>query len=681
MVLSDDEIAVNSKTLLSGNEPGLVAYLTMSEATGVEVRDATGLGHGGTLDAATRWACSALIGHLGGQRDALVSAEYSAITLDPVTRQRIGIMRRFFGSATGGGVALLPEKRVEELELAWIGNAQFAPTLLGYIEGAPPIPSENLTENPSYNGATSVELVTSEDVEYRWNRSEDIGAGVSLGAFVGFESELMVGGGLGAQTLANAANVRTGWNLNLNVNKSWSAETSITTRSSNRMTDRVELRGTPEQTPKFPHLGERFIPKNVGYALVISGTADVFVTRLRRTRKMVGYQVSPVDGIPPDVNTITFLMNPAYVMQGSLDGLTGSSATSERFHRHVPAMRAQYGSLYPASYYRLKEAYALKDQIVSEDKRRESFFAQFSTASVISTVSEQIDEAEGPADIGVGQAGGDVAEKDQREAADEQTAAANRKRDEIKRQIGDPSRSAHAETAWNAWQKKMERLQVLAGKRNIVNTYVWDADGGLRTETQSFASTAEHTIGGSFSLDASLGFEGHFGFGAKVELSASANMNLTQSVSKTQSTSTGIELNVDLSGVEATGITNHDDLPVLPGEKVDRYRFMTFYLEGNTRNFHDFWSYVVDPEWLRGNGEEARALRQAMGKANKTWRVLHRVTYVERPALQGIGREVREVGQLDAATQRILNYFDYLDVKHAELKSMLTELMVLTKSR
>jgi hypothetical protein len=49
-------------------------------------------------------------------------------------------------------------------------------------------------------------------------------------------------------------------------------------------------------------------------------------------------------------------------------------------------------------------------------------------------------------------------------------------------------------------------------------------------------------------------------------------------------------------------------------------------------HFNDFFSYVVDPEWLASNSEEARALRQARGKANKTWRVLHRVTYVERPA-------------------------------------------------
>ena len=58
---------------------------------------------------------------------------------------------------------------------------------------------------------------------------------------------------------------------------------------------------------------------------------------------------------------------------------------------------------------------------------------------------------------------------------------------------------------------------------------------------------------------------------------------------------------------------------------------MTFYLEGSTDNFDDFFSHVVDPEWLQSNDEEARALRMASAKTNKCWRVLHRVTYVERP--------------------------------------------------
>ena len=96
---------------------------------------------------------------------------------------------------------------------------------------------------------------------------------------------------------------------------------------------------------------------------------------------------------------------------------------------------------------------------------------------------------------------------------------------------------------------------------------------------------------------------------------------------------------------------------------------MSFYLDGSTDNFHDFFNYVVDPEWLRSNDEEARALRQAMGKANKTWRVLHRVTYVERPALMGFGRDLRKLGgEDDIATTAILQYFRELEAKHQELE-------------
>ena len=95
--------------------------------------------------------------------------------------------------------------------------------------------------------------------------------------------------------------------------------------------------------------------------------------------------------------------------------------------------------------------------------------------------------------------------------------------------------------------------------------------------------------------------------------------------------------------ISVDGVTDYKDNPILPGEKVDRYRFMSFYLEPSTQHFQDFFNYVVDPEWLQSNDEEARALRQAQaGKPNKIWRVLHRVTYVERPALMGFGRDVRQ---------------------------------------
>lgn len=687
-----EEIRATMHQRLSGKENHLVGYWVLNTITAiaqdiVETPDLTG-NHSGKVHEAITTQDNTL--PIGG--DAVVSSEYSTITVDPVTQRKSAIMRRFFASPVVNGVQLLPEKRIEQLQLQWIGNAQFAPTLLGYIEGAPPIPSENLTESEDYNGATSVELAMSEDVDFSWSRAQDSGLGASIELFAGAAAEAAGGLGVSFKTMES----RVGFKGALDFSYQFINESNITSSSSTSMTNSLELRGSPEQTPKFPHLGTRFIPKNVGYALVISSLADVFITKLIRSGKMVGYEVRPVEGIPPDVNTITFLMNPAYTMNGSLDGMTGSSATSDRFFRHVPEMRSQYGSLYPASYYRLKEAYDLKQAIEREDKRRESYFQQFNARLLDETsLSREIENKDYDVENITVQREEDKpnenlteeekqAQQDARiqkleEQAetniDQQKAAVEKKREEIDAKIQDQEKRAHATDSFAGWQKKMENILIRAGKRNIVNTYVWDADGGLRAEAQSFATTAEHTIGGSFSLGAGLGMDTMFMLGAQIELTALATVNLTQTMTKTEARSKGFELNVDLSGIESIGITDYNDYPIMPGKKVDRYRFMSFYLENSTNNFHDFFNYVVDPEWLRSNDEEARALRQAMGKANKTWRVLHRVTYVERPALMGFGRDVRKLSVEDRATQEILNYFDKLDAQHQELKAMLVQLL------
>ena len=687
---TQDEIKADMHQRLTGEEDNLVGYWPLNniqpEGDAIKVLDLSSNNHHGTVNGAIIKDSNTL--PIGS--NALVSAEYSTVGIDKVTSKKTSIMRRFLASPALNGVELLPDKRIEELELKWIGNAQFAPTLLGYIEGAPPIPSENLTVQGNYNGATSVELNTSEDVEFSWYRAQDVGLGASLDAFLGGAGE--VSGGIGVES--QIAKWKAGFKGNLDLSYQWQNESNISSSSSLSMTDRLELRGTQEQDTKFSHLGKRFIPKNVGYALVISGLADVFITRLKRSQKMVGYQVRPVDGIPPDVNTITFLINPAYTMSGSLDGMTGSSATSDRFFRHVPEMRSQYGSLYPASYYRLQEAYDLKQQIENDDKRRASYFAQFNAGLVDeSSLNREIESGEAPTEIGVTreedkpdenlsaeeQQAAQETQQQQIEqeagaAADKQSEAAKQKQKEIDSKISDQEKQAHATDSFAGWQKRMENIQIRAGKRNIVNTYVWDADGGLRTEAQSFANTAEHTVGGSFTLDAGLGFQGDFTAGVAGELTALVTVNLTQTMSKTESRSKGLELNVDLSGVESTGITDYNDYPIQPGEKVDRYRFMSFYLEGTTKNFNDFFSYVVDPEWLASNDEEARALRQAKGKANKTWRVLHRVTYVERPALMGFGRDTRQIENGDRATEEILDYFNELDFKNQELKAEIEQI-------
>ncbi|EKD07248.1 LamG domain-containing protein [Arthrospira platensis] len=696
---TQDEIQAGMNTRLGGKEPNLVAYYPLNEikmeGNTRKVQDLAGNRHG-TVHEALTTADNTL--PIGG--DALVSAEYSTVTLDPTTKRKAAIMRRFLGAPTINGATLLPDKRIETLELKWIGNAQFAPTLLGYIEGPPPVPSENLTIEEDYNGATSVELTMSEDVDFSWNRAQDSGLGAAAEIFAGAETEAAAG--LGFTT--RVATMRAGFKGNFDFSYQFLNESNITSSSSLSLTDRLELRGTPEVKPHFPHLGTRFIPKNIGYALVVSAISDVFVTRLARSGKMVGYQVRPVEGLPPDVNTITFLMNPAYTMNGSLDGMTGSSATSDRFFKHVPEMRSQYGSLYPASYYRLKEAYDLKEQIEAEDKRRESYFSNFNARLLDeASLDRNIDSGPAPSTIGVhreeDQPSTEMTEEEKKAAdaaklqnlqanananVDKQSQATQAKQAEIQSKITDQEKQVQATESFAGWQKRMEDLQIRAAKRNIVNTYVWDADGGLRSEQQSFANTVEHTIGGSFTMNAALGAEAKFGAMATAELTAQATVNLTQTMTKTEARSKGFELSVDLSGLEYKGITDYNDRPILPGEKVDRYRFMSFYLEGSTDHFQDFFNYVVDPEWLRSNDEEARALRQTQaGKPNKAWWVLHRVTYVERPALMGFGRDVRKlrVAAEVSENQALLDKIAKLEDKNQKLEEKLDTILGLLKEQ
>ncbi len=713
VALSAEEIEANAVFTLSGNEPGLVAYFPFDEAMGDAARDHTG--RPGRAVSGVNWVPStAPIGRLpSGRRQTpgegesaarvgqVHTIEYSRVKVD-AQHNKTAMMTRCVALTGAGGVEILDEQRIEELELKWIGNTQINPTLIGYIEGPPPVPTENLTEEDDYNGATSVELVQSSDVQYSWTREQDVSLGAKAELFVGAEAE--VSAGVAVQMMIVKA--KAGLQGEAEFAYHWQNASTVSAGHSLGQTDRLELRGNREADAHFPHLGQRFIPKNIGYALVTSGLADVFVSQLKRTGRMIGYSVLPVAGDTLDVNTITFLINPAYTMSGSLDGLTGSRATSDRFFGHVPEMRNRYGSLYPASYFRLREAYDLKTQIEFRDASHQAYFNQFNAGLVDeASLGREIDRAgdSGKATALTGEPDGTtpedvrvkdlerqvralgkeirddkkrlrdgdttitaaaIANKEDRladlnddliEAYDESKAsqqdAASERASQIQSQIDDVSDRANAAVSFASWQRKMEDLQIRAGKRNIVNTYVWDGDGGFRAEEQQFASTVQHSIGGSFNLAVGLGLHGEVEGGMAAELTALATVSVTQTMSKASSASQAMELHVDLGGVESRNITDFRDQPIHPGEKVDRYRFMSFFLENSATHWHDFFNEVVDPEWLASNDEEARALRQAQAAApNRVWRVLHRVTYVERPALMGFSRPtLRPVDTTDAA--------------------------------
>ena len=685
------EVHATFKQRLTGTEKNLLGYWQMDRVEDGKIKNLCAKGKDAEVYSANVLMTNSLPLVPG---TSLITAEYSTVGTSPDDpAKKRAILRRFYAFADHGGkVGLYPGKRIEELVLKWIGNAQFQPTLLGYIEGAPPVPSENLTVNYDYDGATSVQLTQSEDTSYSWMRTKDSSKGVDLNMFLG--AGWGAEGGFGV--VSKISEGKAGFRGMMNLRDGKTSSSTIRANSTSVMSDKLELRGSYETSPQFDHLGNRYLPKNVGYALVVSGMADVFITQMKRTGRMIGYEVLPVKDIPMDINTITFMINPAYTQNGSLDGLVGSQAADERFYGDVPEMRAQYGSLYPASYYRLKEAYDLKAQIDRWDKERESYFVNYdSTQTSAAALEDQTaDESEydsyGSVSLNAdseGEVGEDGEQRSEQEIRDEfkassasekkkSKAEAKKRKKEIQGKIDDQEKQVEAATAFDAWQKRMENLQIRAAKRNIVNTYVWDADGGIRSEEQSFANTVEHTIGGSFNLTGSLGLDTDVMVtGFKFELSALYAMEMTQTMSKTKSVTTGFDLNIRLDGVEQKGVTNAKDYPILPGEKVDRYRFMSFYLEGNTDHFNDFFNYVIDPEWLLSNDEEARALRQVQaGRANKCWRVLHRVTYVERPALMGFGQDLRQVSNAEKASGEVLNYFDALEQDNDALRADLGDL-------
>ncbi len=613
---SQDEIVSLNRKRLTGKEPGLLLYWPLDEqdATTGEFQDLVGENHAVPQqvdDSAVRTISTSVLSL--APSDALLSGEYAAMQTDRQGKI-FTLLRKLYFFGVADKVKVLTSTRIEELERRWLGNAQFAPTLLGYMEGAPPVPSENLTEETDYRGATSVELQLSEDTTYRWERSQQAGVGWNMDGGMGWASNTSLGVGIGPVSGSESVSTEFLAKGTLNGQYSWLHDSEIESQVGLNQSHRLALKGKKEadDAAEITEVGSRYIPKNVGYAAVVSSLADVFVFRLRRSGIMVGYEVTPVADIPPDINTITFMMNPAYTMNGTLDGQVGMQAADDLFYSHVPDMRSQYGSLYPASYYRLKEAYELKQMIQEEDSERESLYMNYNSNLVdegyLSSKSESKEVSEGDAEDSL---------------------------EEVDQNVVESSSNSSGEL--ESWQEKMEALALKAQKQNIVNTYVWDGDGGLRSETQQFSSTIQQTIGGSFSLDGGLGFTGSYKGGTLgYELTFLATFHLTQTMKKSETVSKGFSLNVTVD-CENEGITDQRDFPLNPGQKVDRYRFMSFYLAPKTDHFNHFFENVVDPEWLMSNDEEARTLREIDQTApNKTWKVMHRVTYVERPALSAI---------------------------------------------
>ena len=640
---------------LTGGEPGLAGYWPFDDGSGQTVADRSGWGANGSwmgLGEGPSWQLADV--PIGDEGPAIVSvpgrrttARTAKSTLAPGTasygqvepRDRGALvavlkMACAYVAAADETLELLAGTAVGDLALQYVGQAQLAPTLVGYIEGAPPLPAENLKVYPgspdSYAGATTLMLDETGSRTFTYTANRDVGTDTSLTTQMGFNVETETEAGIGVSQEVFSMSFGIGLEVSVDQVESATAEASVSEESQSANKNYVETRGHWYEN-KYAidgGYGQIFYPDNRGYALVRSGTADVFAMRIRATGTLVGYSSRPNPDIPEDVNVIAFRLDDRYVKNGTLDGWIGYQP-DESYSYLQPGERG--------SYFKPLEAYALKQAIDREQKLREAYFTRF--------------DAEGLGQrTNVGRAGSP-------DIASEQVTLANVL-------MGVTDKSA---LTGDQWKARMAR-------RDLVNTYVWTSDGGLHSDEEQFVAVREQSTGGSLSLTSKVGIytDLSLNVGPTYALNAMFGSHITTHAAKADREQWQFLMDVTASGERYIGQVADDGeggekyLPDPSPGKVRGYRWMSFYLAPSKRNFSDF-DAVVDQDWLHGTGAyagnydpDALALRQALTSPNETWRVLHRVTYVSRvpPKAQtegeSLGPAVRKPDELSVIANRLL---------------------------
>ncbi|ARO88247.1 hypothetical protein EBAPG3_010900 [Nitrosospira lacus] len=628
-------------TLLSGKEPGMAAFWAINNGSGQYITDYSGWGNTGIANDDAVWLISTA--PAGLEEPALQSTPGDiakpenlktafAPTVGRYGQTQVDARGNLYASLLqtlaivdqlDASMVLFADFRIGNLILQYIGQAQVEPTLIGYIEGAPPLPAENMKLFPgdplSYVGASSV-LIDETDIKtYSYTASRDRSTVMDMNVRYGFavEGETSAGIGVQQQILAYGFNaglaLQTDSSVGILGEGLASEELTVTARKF------LESRGEwkPNVYQIDAGVGDIHYPNNVGYALVRSGTADLFAMRIEGTGTLVGYTSRPNPDIPEDMNIIMFKLNDQYVKNGTLDGWIG-------FQPDKSYPNLQVGD--QASYFKPLEAYAMKASIEREQKQRESRFENFDA------------EALGQRANILSPRGTDIADSSQ---------------SLVNALIGLRQKAALSVKEWRAQM----------ARRSMVNTYVWTALGGLYAEQQQFMALREESSGGTFSISTKAGFytEATLSVGPTFSLDAMFGTSITTQSMKTDHDSAMFTLEIDLPGDQRyIGLIEEDpdedyrytNKPS-PG-KVQGYRFMSFYRSPSKQNFEKF-SEVIDQNWLYGQGEyagkydpDALALRSALHNPNEVWRVLYRVTYVNRtpPSVQDKGQTIAANVQL-----------------------------------
>ena len=500
-----------------------------------------------------------------------------------------GVMKRGYAYIKDEKCFLVTGYKVGDLAMRYLGQVQTHPQLYGYIEGAPPLPSENMTHPywtsatafQSYVGASSVTLTEADNTVRSFSADRNHSFKTALNMAFGPESKVTLLFGLGAEAKAvdfttKPFTIKSNFDMTLGLLKGASVSNGSTKTISNTFAAAGNWEGwdPKSKTPIQEALGRRYIPDNIGYALVKSRVANVYALSLSSNGALVGLHLSPDPDIPEDFNILIFPIKSSYTKQGTLDGKIGFFNDPD-----YPQADQERGS-----YYKPKEAYSLIAQIEAQEAALNDAYSDFNTTrKAIMGSSEKEDVDYGSADA-------------------------------------------------VEWRKDRQ-------SRSMVNSYIWTAASGLYAEEEQTAVSRQESSGSSFDSVITMGGETSFDIAPGVFFDVDAlfgfDTHTTVMKSKEEGRDFSLEVHVDAEGfldkwIEGKdGQAGHFEGKNTPG-KVLAYRFKTFYMAPDKSAFNTFFNDVVDPKWLNSAEPDAVALRAAKGRPNQVWRVMHRVTFVSR---------------------------------------------------
>lgn len=550
-----------------------------------------------------------------------------------------GVLKRCYSYVRDQQWNLVTGYKVGNLVTQWYGQAQYDAQIVGYIEGAPPVPMENLplpsegdvaTQNAyAYSLDNSVTLQEAEAVSVSHASDKDIANRVTIEseAFLGAEiSTVLAPFGIGINIKGTVGAKRRSvfeWSSSRFV----SSEENVAINTSRRM--RAALAAYPRELTEVDGTKKwYYTPGNTGYALVKSKTADIFLLRLEHTGAAVSMFLRPNPDVPEDQNIVPFPINPRYTKQGCLDG----------------TFKGQPDALFPSaatggehSYYRPREAYRLKEQI--EREQVELLVTQ--QALALDVAREHAGAVAGLALFHL--------------AASLPTPGSF---------VGTALSHATNTAVMNGWADSSAGDPKFKPQGNLVNRFVWTIEGGTYTEEVQTSHSMRETISSKFDLSSSTGIgyqlalDGVASFNADFLLHHASSFNSTRTKAKQSERSFGLDVSVELPTspryrYSENGLDIRSTL--IPPGTVDAYRFMSFYLEPQSENFAALFDpdsdrAVIDPVWLAGSEPSAILLRTAkergQGIKPQCWRVMHRVTFVSR-VLPSI--DATRVGSLENA--------------------------------